>query len=232
VHVPQIYYCIAFTAVFFAPHLVGIKELKRATRTLCGSARCVYFPRRSRAREGEKRLEHALTPRPCRRVALTMAVLAVMCLSIKKYTCVDELSFPSASLLLPLLPTPVPARHDPSLARSPLADPRLILGFFTDSPLRLLPRDRLSSPPSLARNSIAHPFLLADNRHYAFYLWRRVINVHPLARYALAPGYLVSATLLWHGLGALPSSSRPPFSSLAHSTLAPLPPRRARECPD
>ncbi|BGP43690.1 glucosyltransferase [Rhodotorula kratochvilovae] len=48
--------------------------------------------------------------------------------------------------------------------------------------------------------TIAHPFLLADNRHYAFYLWRRVINVHPLARYVLAPGYLFAATLIWHAL--------------------------------
>ncbi|POY73142.1 hypothetical protein BMF94_3835 [Rhodotorula taiwanensis] len=45
--------------------------------------------------------------------------------------------------------------------------------------------------------TIAHPFLLADNRHYAFYLWRRVINVHPLARYVLVPGYLVAGRLLW-----------------------------------
>ncbi|BGP58367.1 hypothetical protein JCM8202_001868 [Rhodotorula sphaerocarpa] len=50
--------------------------------------------------------------------------------------------------------------------------------------------------------TIAHPFLLADNRHYAFYLWRRVINVHPVARYALVPGYFVVARLLWIHLAA------------------------------
>ncbi|GAA5980146.1 hypothetical protein JCM11641_006928 [Rhodosporidiobolus odoratus] len=48
--------------------------------------------------------------------------------------------------------------------------------------------------------TIAHPFLLADNRHYAFYLWRRVINVTPLERYALAPVYLVAGRLLSAGI--------------------------------
>ncbi|GAA5824237.1 hypothetical protein JCM3770_004342 [Rhodotorula araucariae] len=48
--------------------------------------------------------------------------------------------------------------------------------------------------------TIAHAFLLADNRHYSFYLWRRVINMHPLARYVLVPGYLFAATLIWHAL--------------------------------
>lgn len=38
--------------------------------------------------------------------------------------------------------------------------------------------------------TLAHPFLLADNRHYTFYLWRRVLNLTPWARYALIPAYL------------------------------------------
>ncbi len=43
---------------------------------------------------------------------------------------------------------------------------------------------------AVARGTLAHPFLLADNRHYAFYIWRRVINRTPWARYALVPLYL------------------------------------------
>ncbi|KAG0654607.1 glucosyltransferase [Rhodotorula mucilaginosa] len=50
---------------------------------------------------------------------------------------------------------------------------------------------------SIHNYTVAHPFLLADNRHYAFYLWRRIINLHPYARYALAPGYFVAGRLLW-----------------------------------
>ncbi|WFD03167.1 dolichyl-P-Glc:Glc2Man9GlcNAc2-PP-dolichol alpha-1,2-glucosyltransferase [Malassezia obtusa] len=37
-----------------------------------------------------------------------------------------------------------------------------------------------------------HPFLLADNRHYMFYVWRRVINAAPWTRYALVPLYVAS----------------------------------------
>lgn len=49
--------------------------------------------------------------------------------------------------------------------------------------------------------TVVHPFLLADNRHYAFYVWRRLVNVHPMARYALAVGYLVAARLMKDKLG-------------------------------
>ncbi|KXN83632.1 Dol-P-Glc:Glc(2)Man(9)GlcNAc(2)-PP-Dol alpha-1,2-glucosyltransferase [Leucoagaricus sp. SymC.cos] len=38
--------------------------------------------------------------------------------------------------------------------------------------------------------TIHHPFLLADNRHYTFYLWRRVYMFHPLVPYLLVPIYL------------------------------------------
>lgn len=35
--------------------------------------------------------------------------------------------------------------------------------------------------------SIAHPYLLADNRHYTFYFWRKVIKSHYLTKYLLVP---------------------------------------------
>lgn len=38
--------------------------------------------------------------------------------------------------------------------------------------------------------TIHHPFLLADNRHYTFYVWRRVYMFHPLVPYLLVPIYL------------------------------------------
>ncbi|XP_050214369.1 dol-P-Glc:Glc(2)Man(9)GlcNAc(2)-PP-Dol alpha-1,2-glucosyltransferase isoform X2 [Mercurialis annua] len=40
--------------------------------------------------------------------------------------------------------------------------------------------------------SIAHPYLLADNRHYPFYLWRKVIGAHWLMKYLLIPFYVYS----------------------------------------
>lgn len=44
-------------------------------------------------------------------------------------------------------------------------------------------------------HTYAHPFLLADNRHYTFYVWRRIINAQPWTRYALVPVYVASGTL-------------------------------------
>ncbi|XP_047329385.1 dol-P-Glc:Glc(2)Man(9)GlcNAc(2)-PP-Dol alpha-1,2-glucosyltransferase [Impatiens glandulifera] len=40
--------------------------------------------------------------------------------------------------------------------------------------------------------SIAHPYLLADNRHYPFYIWRKIINAHWAMKYLLVPLYVYS----------------------------------------
>jgi len=39
-------------------------------------------------------------------------------------------------------------------------------------------------------NTLAHPYLLADNRHFTFYIWRRVIVRHWTVKYLLIPGYI------------------------------------------
>ncbi|CAK0787759.1 hypothetical protein CVIRNUC_010981 [Coccomyxa viridis] len=54
--------------------------------------------------------------------------------------------------------------------------------------------------------TLAHPFLLADNRHYTFYLWKDFFAVHPGAKFTLLPMYLYSAWSVWHSLieGSLP----------------------------
>ena len=43
--------------------------------------------------------------------------------------------------------------------------------------------------------TLVHPFLLADNRHYTFYLWRRVIGASDWSRYLAAPVYAGCAWL-------------------------------------
>lgn len=42
-------------------------------------------------------------------------------------------------------------------------------------------------------NTVIHPFTLADNRHYVFYIFRYLFRSHPLVRYALAPFYVLAA---------------------------------------
>ncbi len=45
------------------------------------------------------------------------------------------------------------------------------------------------------QGTLVHPFLLADNRHYTFYLWRRVIGASVWSRYLAAPVYAGCAWL-------------------------------------
>ncbi|CAO3626088.1 unnamed protein product [Mucor hiemalis] len=40
-----------------------------------------------------------------------------------------------------------------------------------------------------------HPFLLSDNRHYTFYIWKNIYRRHWIVRYALAPAYIASGYL-------------------------------------
>ncbi|KAH9949435.1 glucosyltransferase [Amylocystis lapponica] len=46
---------------------------------------------------------------------------------------------------------------------------------------------------SVYKFTIHHPFLLSDNRHYTFYVWRRVFLLHPIVPYCLIPGYIACA---------------------------------------
>lgn len=45
-----------------------------------------------------------------------------------------------------------------------------------------------------------HPFLLADNRHFTFYIWTRLFKRYEFVRYALAPLYLISIYLFYRNL--------------------------------
>lgn len=42
-------------------------------------------------------------------------------------------------------------------------------------------------------NTHVHPYLLADNRHYTFYVWKRLYERHFLIRFLLIPIYLFGA---------------------------------------
>ena len=47
-----------------------------------------------------------------------------------------------------------------------------------------------------------HKYLLADNRHYPFYVWRKLYTRHWAVRYALMPVYLYSGWAVHHLLAA------------------------------
>lgn len=48
----------------------------------------------------------------------------------------------------------------------------------------------------LNKYTLAHPFLLADNRHYTFYIWNRFLK-RPWLKEALSPGYFYAAWFCW-----------------------------------
>lgn len=45
-------------------------------------------------------------------------------------------------------------------------------------------------------NTIAHPYLLADNRHYTFYVWKRIIAREWWSRYVIIPFYMLGCFLI------------------------------------
>lgn len=57
-------------------------------------------------------------------------------------------------------------------------------------------------------NTEVHPYLLADNRHYTFYIWNRFYGRYSWFRYAMCPIYLVSLLLVNNGINYLPVSIR------------------------
>ncbi|KIW19874.1 hypothetical protein PV08_00449 [Exophiala spinifera] len=68
-------------------------------------------------------------------------------------------------------------------------------------------------------NTIVHPFTLADNRHYTFYVFRILLRPrHSWIKYAVVPIYLFCAFLVLGALGGPTSSSS--SSSLSSSSPA------------
>lgn len=49
-------------------------------------------------------------------------------------------------------------------------------------------------------NTIVHPYLLADNRHYTFYIWNRFYGRHQLVRYLLIPVYMFGLFVIFKSL--------------------------------
>jgi alpha-1,2-glucosyltransferase len=53
-------------------------------------------------------------------------------------------------------------------------------------------------------NTIIHPYTLADNRHYVFYVFR-ILRQHPAIRYLAVPVYYASAWLALQCLASVPN---------------------------
>jgi alpha-1,2-glucosyltransferase len=74
--------------------------------------------------------------------------------------------------------------------------------------------------------TIEHPFLLADNRHYPFYVWRKIYKRHWTIRYALTPVYVLAFSVIKHALardGQLRLFQSLAFGLVTSLTLIPSP---------
>lgn len=50
-------------------------------------------------------------------------------------------------------------------------------------------------------NTVIHPYLLADNRHYTFYFWNRLLSKEPI-RYCFAMIYLFGLKSIFDNMGS------------------------------
>jgi alpha-1,2-glucosyltransferase len=118
---------------------------------------------------------------------------------------------PPPSSLLPL----TPAGFHSGLASAPFALEKLTVGLM--GTLREAIAAGVKAPLAAGlgvlavlaccRQTLGHAFLLADNRHVTFYLWRHVLGRRWYARYLLAPLHLLLGRevgpVLWRVQGPL-----------------------------
>ncbi|KAL4797069.1 DIE2/ALG10 family-domain-containing protein [Aspergillus venezuelensis] len=69
-------------------------------------------------------------------------------------------------------------------------------------------------------NTIVHPFTLADNRHYVFYVFRLLLNSSPYTRYAATVVYFLGAWMILSTMGYSPVVSPPGLASVVRAPPA------------
>ncbi|KAL2831897.1 phospholipase D/nuclease [Aspergillus pseudoustus] len=75
-------------------------------------------------------------------------------------------------------------------------------------------------------NTIIHPFTLADNRHYVFYVFRILLRSHPYTRYAATTVYFLGAWMVISAMGFSPFTAPPKVASVVKPQPAPEPEKK------
>ncbi|KAL3466362.1 phospholipase D/nuclease [Aspergillus heterothallicus] len=75
-------------------------------------------------------------------------------------------------------------------------------------------------------NTIVHPFTLADNRHYVFYVFRILLRSHPYTRYAATVVYFLGAWMVISAMGFSPVTAAPKVASVVKPQAAPEPEKK------
>jgi len=106
-------------------------------------------------------------------------------------------SFP---LTIPLILTPVSNRLPEGTVRSYL-ETHLTVPVVSKAPrITRAVISMVLAAVTVHYNTIIHPFTLADNRHYVFYVFR-ILRRHPLLKYLAVPAYYCCGWLAIHTLG-------------------------------
>lgn len=69
-------------------------------------------------------------------------------------------------------------------------------------------------------NTIVHPYLLADNRHYTFYVWNKFYGRYWWGRYAIIPVYIVSLITIYHSISVRSAGFQLIFSICTFAAIA------------
>lgn len=69
-------------------------------------------------------------------------------------------------------------------------------------------------------NTIVHPYLLADNRHYTFYVWNKFYGKYALARYAITPVYALALISLYQAINNKSAGFKLIFSICTFAAIA------------
>ena len=110
------------------------------------------------------------------------------------------ISFFSFPLLVPTIVSVLPESMLPASIRSHLVHRRLPVSDIISFAIAVLGIIRV--------NTIVHPFTLADNRHYVFYIFRWLILRNFWIRYLWAPGYVICGWVVIQSLGRSEASNR------------------------
>ncbi|PWY73617.1 alpha-1,2 glucosyltransferase alg10 [Aspergillus heteromorphus CBS 117.55] len=83
-------------------------------------------------------------------------------------------------------------------------------------------------------NTIVHPFTLADNRHYVFYVFRILLRIHPAIKYAAVVVYFLCAWMVLSAFGfstvvTAPQLGRVPQTTEPEEKTAPKEPSSKKE---
>lgn len=82
-------------------------------------------------------------------------------------------------------------------------------------------------------NTIVHPFTLADNRHYVFYVFRILLRTHPAVKYAAVVVYFLCAWMVISAFGFSTVAAVPQLMRVPQTVSQPVPvPQKVDQKPD